>query len=103
MLIADQPLTLAKGAPLRLVAPSHYGYKGVKHATRLRLLDRYRSGSAGWAEHPRGRVAAEERGRGLPGVAYRYVYRALKPHAFAAYDHRRRRAERAGPGHIRPS
>jgi hypothetical protein len=39
---------------------------------------------AGFAErqtraHPRGRVALEERGRGLPGWVYRALYRALAP------------------------
>lgn len=35
VLLADrlngQPLSIAHGAPLRLVAPAHYGYKSVKH------------------------------------------------------------------------
>ncbi len=39
---------------------------------------------AGFAErqtraHPRGRIAMEERGQGLPGWAYRLLYRALFP------------------------
>ena len=36
--------------------------------------------------HPRGRVALEERGRFLPGRAYRYVYRALIPMTLASYE-----------------
>ena len=39
--------------------------------------------------HPRGRVALEERGRGLPGPVYRLIYRALVPATLWYY----RRAE----------
>jgi DMSO/TMAO reductase YedYZ molybdopterin-dependent catalytic subunit len=82
VLIADQldgqPIPLEHGAPLRLVAPAHYGYKSAKHLCELHVRDGFR---AGYAErltraHPRGRVALEERGRGLPGWFYRWLYRA---------------------------
>jgi Oxidoreductase molybdopterin binding domain len=39
VLLADRlnghPLSVAHGAPLRLVAPGHYGYKSVKHLSRI--------------------------------------------------------------------
>ena len=42
VLLADrldgQPLSIAHGAPLRLVAPAHYGYKSVKHVDRIDFL-----------------------------------------------------------------
>ena len=77
--VDDAPLPLEHGAPLRLVAPDHYGYKSVKHLKRIRVG---RSFSVPGVErltraHPRGRVALEERGRLLGGRFYRFIYRAL--------------------------
>jgi DMSO/TMAO reductase YedYZ molybdopterin-dependent catalytic subunit len=86
------------GAPLRLVAPAHYGYKSVKHLSTITLLSSYQSGSAGWGEHPRARVAREERSRGLPGWAFRRIYRALAPRVFAAYDRQTRKKGEASAG-----
>ena len=100
VLLADrldgQPLSIAHGAPLRLVAPAHYGYKSVKH---LGCIE-FRSSSAGYRPvgfrfmaHPRARVAHEERGRWVPGWLLRRLYfplvrptalrfeRALQQHA----------------------
>lgn len=94
VLLADrlngEPLSVDHGAPVRLVAPAHYGYKNIKHLQAMTLRTSYRPGSAGWAEHPRARVAEEERGRGLPGWVYRHLYRTIAPAAFAAYDRNRR-------------
>jgi DMSO/TMAO reductase YedYZ molybdopterin-dependent catalytic subunit len=36
-------LTVAHGAPLRLVAPAHYGYKSAKHLSRIEF---WRDGKA---------------------------------------------------------
>ena len=76
----DQPLSIAHGAPLRLVAPAHYGYKSVKHISRIE----FRRSSAGYRpmgfrfmEHPTARVAQEERGQWFPGWLLRYLYRPL--------------------------
>jgi len=73
----DAPLTLRHGAPLRLVTPAHYGYKSVKHVTKI-TLERadapFRFGAPSWMEHPRGRVAYEERG-GLPAWIFRHLFR----------------------------
>ncbi len=84
VLLADrlfgQPLTIAHGAPLRLVAPSHYGYKSVKHISSIefwRSSANYRPFGLRFMVHPRARVANEERGQWVPGWLLRYLYRPL--------------------------
>jgi DMSO/TMAO reductase YedYZ molybdopterin-dependent catalytic subunit len=84
VLLADtldgRPLSIDHGAPLRLVAPAHYGYKNAKHLTAVEFWrDRqaYRRASFWFMDHPRARVAFEERGRGIPGWLLRYLYRPL--------------------------
>ena len=82
-------LAVEHGAPIRLVAPAHYGYKSAKHFCGLELR-RDPPGTKGETEHPRGRVAREERGQGRPGKEFRsrysvalqsmlQYYRKLKP------------------------
>lgn len=74
-------LPVEHGAPLRLVAPAHYGYKNVKHVCRIEFhreaKRHYRFPGPGFMSHPRARIALQERGRGLPGWAYRALYRPL--------------------------
>lgn len=84
VLLADtldgEPLTVDHGAPLRLVAPAHYGYKSVKYLSRIELTREergYRASGFSFMDHPRARVAHEERGRGAPGWLLRYLYRPL--------------------------
>ena len=84
VLLADQqdgaPLTIAHGAPLRLVAPAHYGYKNPKHVNRIELWTderAYRPPGLRFMDHPRARVAQEERGRIFPGRLLRVLYRPL--------------------------
>jgi len=84
VLLADEldgePLPLAHGAPLRLVAPAHYGYKSVKHLKQLNFLcdaNRHRPVGPAFMAHPRARVALEERGQHLPGWLLRRLYRPL--------------------------
>ena len=84
VLLADQlnhqSLGLEHGAPLRLVAPAHYGYKNVKHLSQLEFVSvdtQYPTAALKIMDHPRARVALEERGLGLPGWVYRYLYRPL--------------------------
>lgn len=75
-----EPLSIKHGAPIRLVAPAHYGYKNAKHIQAVEFWrdDRnYRSAAYKFMEHPRGRVAYEERGRGVPGWILRQLYRPL--------------------------
>jgi DMSO/TMAO reductase YedYZ molybdopterin-dependent catalytic subunit len=76
----DRPLDLAHGAPPRLVAPSHYGYKNAKHLRAVELWTddrRFRWPGLRFMDHPRARVAFEERGRGVPGWLLRVLYRPL--------------------------
>ena len=84
VLLADRlnghPLSIAHGAPLRLVAPAHYGYKSVKHLSHIefwRSSENYRPFGLRFMVHPRARVALEERGQWLPGWLLRYLYRPL--------------------------
>jgi DMSO/TMAO reductase YedYZ molybdopterin-dependent catalytic subunit len=84
VLLADRlngaPLTVEHGAPLRLVAPAHYGYKNPKHLCGIafwRDERHYRPAAFRFMDHPRARVALEERGRYFPGWLLRYVYRPL--------------------------
>lgn len=100
VLLADRlngaPLSLEHGAPIRLVAPSLYGYKNIKHLSLVRLRSDYRRSfvERRTRAHPRGRVAFEERGRGLPGSVYRIVYRALLPPTLWYFQRAERRAQR---------
>lgn len=84
VLLADTldgaPLSVDHGAPLRLVAPRHYGYKSIKHLSRIEFRlpsSRYRVSALTFMDHPRARVAHEERGRYFPGWLLRYAYRPL--------------------------
>jgi DMSO/TMAO reductase YedYZ molybdopterin-dependent catalytic subunit len=72
-----RPLTVRHGGPLRLVAPAHYGFKSVKHLTRIELRGNTRRRLPLASHHPRGRVAFEERFLGLPGRLIRVIYREL--------------------------
>lgn len=80
----DQPLDVAHGAPLRLVAPAHYGYKNVKHLVSIefwkdRRRYRFPFPYPSFMDHPRARVAFEERGVFFPSWMLRYLYRLLIP------------------------
>jgi DMSO/TMAO reductase YedYZ molybdopterin-dependent catalytic subunit len=84
VLLADtlngMTLGVEHGAPLRLIAPRHYGYKSVKHLCQIEFKsedDGYRASGFQFMDHPRARVALEERGRLLPGSFFRYLYRPL--------------------------
>ncbi len=84
VLLADRlnghTLSIAHGAPLRLVAPAHYGYKSVKHLCRIEFWqssDNYRPFGLRFMAHPRARVALEERGQWVPGWLLRHLYRPL--------------------------
>lgn len=83
--LAGVPLCSEHGAPMRLVAPAQYGYKSVKHVVGLEYCRAYPGGSAGWKEHPRGRVAREERSRLLPGPIWRRAWAWALPHVRRLY------------------
>lgn len=90
-------ITLEHGAPLRLVAPAHYGYKNVKYLCRIDLhedLRHYRPSGYRFMDHPRARVALEERAVGAPGWFFRYLYRPLVRSTAARF--RRTLAEHLG-------
>jgi DMSO/TMAO reductase YedYZ molybdopterin-dependent catalytic subunit len=98
VLLADrldgQPLTIEHGAPLRLVAPAHYGYKSVKHLHRIELWRssaNYRPFGLRFMVHPRARVAREERGQWVPGWLLRYLYRPLIRPTAARFERAMRR------------
>jgi DMSO/TMAO reductase YedYZ molybdopterin-dependent catalytic subunit len=84
VIVADtldgKPLSIKHGAPLRLIAPGHYGYKNLKHLTRIELYSAMpivKRGFSAFLDHPRARVVKEERSRWIPGWIIRYVYRLL--------------------------
>ncbi|WIN00607.1 molybdopterin-dependent oxidoreductase [Actinoplanes oblitus] len=81
------------GAPLRLVSPSQYGYKSVKHLIALDL--RAEQPRVMSKEHLRARVALEERHPRLPSAVVRLPYRMMiAPTAYLAeraLSHRRTR------------
>lgn len=79
-----EPLGLDHGAPFRLVAPAHYGFKNVKHIGRIEYWRdarhyRFPFPYPSFMDHPRGRVALEERGRFFPAWLLRTLYRLLIP------------------------
>ncbi len=78
----DGGLGLAHGAPLRVVAPAHYGYKSCKHLVALEFWSddrhyRFPRPYPKLMDHPRARVALEERARGVPAWLLRPFYRLL--------------------------
>ncbi len=84
VLLADsldgKPLGIEHGAPLRVVAPAHYGYKSVKHVSRMEFragMPKVKPAALAFMDHPRARVEFEERGRWLPAWLLRRVYRLL--------------------------
>lgn len=90
VLLADTldgaPLGLEHGGPLRLIAPAHYGYKSVKHIAAIEFRAsrrgyRFPLPYPGLMDHPRGRVALEERARFVPNWLLRPVYRLFVPRA----------------------
>jgi DMSO/TMAO reductase YedYZ molybdopterin-dependent catalytic subunit len=101
VLLADglegEALSLEHGAPLRLVAPAHYGYKSVRHLRTIGLYRRFRPGFGGPLVHPRARVALEERSLYLPGPFYRHLYRALLPLTLWIHQRLGRRARSRPP------
>ena len=84
VLLADrlggEPLSLAHGAPLRLVSPQQYGYLNAKH---LRAIEIHTSAPpippdfVLFRQHPRARVWQEERNGVLPATVVRPIYRSL--------------------------
>jgi DMSO/TMAO reductase YedYZ molybdopterin-dependent catalytic subunit len=76
----DEPLSLAHGAPLRLISPQQYAYLSAKH---LRAIEIHASAPPRprdfllFRQHPRARVWQEERNGVLPTTVVRPIYRSL--------------------------
>jgi DMSO/TMAO reductase YedYZ molybdopterin-dependent catalytic subunit len=83
VLLADRldglPLDGRHGAPIRLVSPSQYGYKNIKHLTELEVTRTFPKPGLVLGEHQRARVALEERDPYLNARLYRLIGRALIP------------------------
>ncbi|MHA6625485.1 molybdopterin-dependent oxidoreductase [Pseudonocardia sichuanensis] len=83
VLLADRldgrPLDDDHGAPLRLVSPAQYGYKNIKHLVALEATRTFPRPGRVLGEHPRARVALEERDPYLNARTYRLIGRALTP------------------------
>jgi DMSO/TMAO reductase YedYZ molybdopterin-dependent catalytic subunit len=97
VLLADRldgaPLDAKHGAPVRLVAPDHYGFVNVKHLCRIELLTAepaHSHGAAsglaglglkllGYSRFTRARVWEEERNAVLPARVIRLVGRVIGP------------------------
>lgn len=82
VLLADQldnkPLTIEHGVPMRIVAPDHYGYKNLKHIKRIEFYTEkqiVKQGLLSFMDHPRARVAYEERASKGPGIIFRWLYK----------------------------
>ncbi len=77
------PLDERHGGPLRLVSPSQYGYKSVKHLVSIDF--RSEEPRVMSKEHLRARVALEERHPRLPSWLLRLPYRlTILPTAYVA-------------------
>jgi len=77
--VDGEPLTLARGAPLRFVSPAQYAYKSVKHVAGIELCVAQPASTSGAKEHPRARVALEERHSRYPAWLVRWPYRLVAP------------------------
>ena len=82
VLLADEldakPLSIEHGIPLRLIAPDHYGYKNVKHISRIEFYaqpQKIKKGLAHFMDHPTAKVASEERALTGPGILFRWLYK----------------------------
>lgn len=100
VLLADRldgrPLGAKHGAPLRLVAPAHYGYKSVKHLCAVEFWchgDHFKTPSLAFMDHPRARVDHEERGQWLPAPLLRWLYRPWIPRLIRLFERTLPRAD----------
>ena len=79
-----EKLGIDHGAPMRLVAPAHYGYKNAKHIQQIEFWKdnsnyRFPLPYPNLMDHPRGRVAYEERASYLPNWLIKPLYVLLQP------------------------
>ena len=91
--LSGEPLTLRHGAPVRFVSPAQYAYKSVKHVASIELS--VEQPALGADEHPRARVALEERHPRHPASRVRGPSRLVAPMiAFLAERSAARRSAR---------
>ena len=77
-MLDNQPLSMEHGAPIRIIAPDHYGYKNLKHINRIGFYAEkqiVKQGYLSFMDHPRARVAHEERAKMGPGIFFRWLYK----------------------------
>jgi DMSO/TMAO reductase YedYZ molybdopterin-dependent catalytic subunit len=104
VLLADrldgEHLGVAHGAPIRLVAPAHYGCKSIRHLNAVEFWRDARNyrfpGPRLLMNHPRARVMREERGRVFPPWVFRKLWPALVPPVRWLFAAGLRRHERRG-------
>ena len=89
------PLDERHGAPLRLVSPSQYGYKSVKHLVSLDFCAAEPKVMS--KEHLRARVAFEERHPRLPSWLVRLPYRLMIPPTAFLAERALKRHRRSSP------
>jgi DMSO/TMAO reductase YedYZ molybdopterin-dependent catalytic subunit len=95
VLLADSlngvPLSLVHGAPIRFVSPAQYAYKSVKHLAFIELsVDQPPLGTD---EHPRARVAKEERHPRQAARRVRWPSRLVAPMIAFLAERSARRAD----------
>ena len=76
----NEPLSLAHGAPLRLISPQQYAYLSAKHLCAIEIhtsAPPIPHEPVLFRRHPRGRVWEEERNGVLPATVVRPIYRSL--------------------------
>lgn len=111
VLLADhldgKRLGVDHGAPLRLVAPAHYGCKSVRHLSAVEFWRDARNyrfpGSRLLMNHPRARVMHQERGTVFPPWVFGTLWPAMIPAVrwlFAAGLRRHQRRTGAPPASI---
>ncbi len=72
-----EPVPRRHGGAVRLVSPKQYGYKSVKHLTRIEFVHGEPASSLGGKEHLRARIDHEERHATLPNWLIRFPYRLM--------------------------
>jgi len=100
VLLADKlnnkSLGIVHGAPIRIIAPDHYGYKNLKHLKRIEFYSKQKiikQGVLGFMDHPRARVDFEERVAKGPNIFFRFLYklrlkRTIRDFEKATYDYK---------------
>lgn len=84
----DAPLNVEHGAPIRIVAPDHYGYKNLKHLKGMEFYSstkKIKQGYLSFMDHPRARVSHEERASYGPAILFRWIYKIGIKNTISSY------------------